>query len=261
MNRRSLLLIFVLCQLAYSGSIEVYIAAPGVQSTPITGATNVTFNSISTGRKTTDITTAIGTYDLSPTNPLQVVAADQYGGANNSRYIAFGAQTGTSAAIALTLLGPRTYFGFWWSAGDANNAVSFYSDGQLLARIPTLEITQLLPRNGTVTAINGTVYQNNNYYGNPNAPSGRNTGEPYAYVIFVARDLTFNRIVFDNSGTTSTGFESDNHSVRDGVISVPGSLVLVKEVPFVVPEPATFGTAGAAIALLFVLRRRARARR
>jgi hypothetical protein len=69
------------------------------------------------------------------------------------------------------------------------------------------------------------------YFGNPN--TGQNRSEPYAYLNFYGEaGTTFDRIVFSNTNTSS-GFETDNHSVAllsgkdrsgtpiDSVVTVP----------------------------------------
>jgi hypothetical protein len=125
---------------------------------------------------------------------------------------------------------------------DVNNGFSFYHNEQLLARFNTGDITQLSsPASGpNVTAVNGTPFAKSAYYGNPN--SGANFNEPYAYVHVIANGVFFNRILFDNSGTTGTGFESDNHSVVAGHVTPEGGSVLVREVPsadVATPEPGS----------------------
>ncbi len=56
------------------------------------------------------------------------------------------------------------YFGFWWSAGDINNSISFFENGVLLATFDTADIVSLLPNSptGKDTAINGSTYNTKN---------------------------------------------------------------------------------------------------
>lgn len=235
---------------ARAATISAYISAPGTQTTFVGGATTVNFNGLTNGIRTTPYASSIGTYQLTATSAFMIQAADQFGGASNSKYMTFGAQSGTSGAIRIDLNSTYNYFGFWWSAGDANNGVSFYLQGALLGRFSTADILAVLtPTTGTVRAINGTVYNNSQYYGNPN--NGQNTGEPYAYVSVITNGIMFDRVLMDNSGTIGTGFESDNHSVYFGTVTVPGTAVIVRS-PTEVPEPETISLVAIGGALLFV---------
>lgn len=232
-------------------SISVYVAAPNVVSSPATGGTAVNENFSSNpnwpaGTYTADRVRSIGTFDLSPQSALQIVNSNQYGGAGNSgRYGAFGAQSGTSGAITLNLSSPTTFFGMWWSAIDPYNGVSLYDNNTFLMRISGADLISLFSASSTLTAQNNTVYQTSSYLGKPGTTPRQNTGEYYAYTMFYASGLTFNRLVFDNSGTTSTGFEFDNFQVRSGVFTIPGSTVLLTQYQIsAVPEPSVWIPAG-----------------
>jgi hypothetical protein len=246
-------------------TIAVYISAPTTQTTFVSGASTETFNSLTNGLRTTNYTSPLvggdnATYQLTTTSAFMIQNADQYGGASGSKYMTFGAQSNTSGAITVKFNAQYNYFGFWWSAGDANNGVSFYLGTTFLGRFSTADImTVLSPSTGTVKAINGTVYNNSQYYGNPNG-SNQNTGEPYAYVSIVTNGITFDKIIMDNSGTTGTGFESDNHSVYNGQVVVPGTAVVVKSVPPVAPEPGTAVMMALGVGLLLAGRRALRGR-
>jgi len=121
----AILLVFLAAQpKAFAQSLLAYISAPDVQSSSQagnTGAETETFNSLPLGNQSTPYVSAIGTYQFSSTAQGAILAADQFGGANGSQYMSFGAQSGTSAPITITLNGNYNYFGFWFSAGDANN--------------------------------------------------------------------------------------------------------------------------------------------
>ncbi len=232
-------------------SISVYIAAPNVVSSPATGGTavNENFSSSSNwaqGTYTADRVRNIGTFDLSPQSALRIQNSDQYGGAGNSgRYGAFGAQTGTSGAITLNLTNPTTFFGMWWSAIDAYNGVSLYDNNTFLMRISGADMISLFTASSTLTAQNNSVYQTNSYLGKPNTNPRQNTGEYYAYTMFYASGLTFNRVVLDNSGTTATGFEFDNFQTRSGTFTIPGSTVLLTQYQIsAAPEPSVWIPAG-----------------
>lgn len=246
----------------WGASISVYIAAPQVVTSPATGGTavNETFNNISRGVKTTNLPRAVGVFNLSATNALSIEASGQYGGANRSRYAAFGAQSGTSGAITLNLANPAAFVGLWWSAMDGQNAISLYNGNTLLTRFSATDLTSVLSAASTISSVGGTVYNTADYRGKPaTGPPRQNSGEYYAYTMFYASGLTFNRIVFDNSGTAASGFEFDNLQTRSGTITIPGANVLITNLQ-VVPEPDFwFATAGALCgAALWRRRRKAR---
>ncbi len=231
----------VLPAISSAASLNIYLSNPGSQSTYISGATTENFNTLPLGIKSTPYASAIGTYQFSSTSHFAVLAADQYGGANGSDYVSVGVQSQSSTPVDLDLSRAANYFGFWWSAGDPNNGISFYYNTTLLTRITTATIVSLLSaHNGSVTAVNGSTYSKSSYYGNPN--NGRDAGEPFAYVDVFAGGTEFNRIVFDNSGTSGSGFESDNHSVYFGSAGPNGASVFVENVPAVAvtgAEPAS----------------------
>lgn len=237
---------------AFGNTIVAYVEAPTIQSSSLNGITTTDFNSYATGNYSSALTTPIGTYQASANNQFRILSADQYGGAGGTgNYFAIGSESGYNGPLVLNLNAQANYFGFWWSAGDVNNSISFLENGVLLATFTTSNIVSLLPNtpSGTVTAINGSVYNTKNYYGNPNNLSEDNQ-EPFAYVDVIANGLTFNQISFSNSTLTS-GFESDNHSVANGVTNPPIGDVIVENVPLTdaaqAPEP---GTAGLLIAAL-----------
>jgi hypothetical protein len=153
--------------------------------------------------------TALGNYDH-----LLVLSANAFGGAaGKGTYMSvnIGRNKGSSPTT-LTLATPQRYFGLWWSAGDPNNLLSFYSGSTLLETFRTSDV---------VNFINAQPNKNA-YYGNPN--NGQNKREPYAFLNFYADlsnpSLTFDRIVFSNVGTT--GFEQDNHTLATVYTDISG---------------------------------------
>jgi hypothetical protein len=238
-----------------AATVQMSLSAPGSQATFIGLAITETFNTPTTGIKTADYISSIGTYQLNTASAFSIINANQFGGANGTRYMSFGAQSSTTGAINLNLNANYNYFGFWWSAGDGNNGLTLYSGSQILGRITTADIiNKLSPRTGQVQAVDGNFYNNSAYYGNPNNPT-QNTGEPYAYVSLLVSGATFNRIVFDNSGQTGSGFESDNHSVFFGNVLLPGSSVIIST-NTLIPEPSTYSLVGLGLLGVATLRRR-----
>ena len=109
------------------------------------------------------------------------------GGTGN--FFALGAQSGSSDPVTLTFSGPQSYFGFWWSAADANNTFQLLNGTTVLATYTTS------------TAFAGL---GNAYYGNPSPPNqGGDSNEPFAYFNFTGSGATtFTSVVFSNNGTT-----------------------------------------------------------
>jgi hypothetical protein len=203
-SRRTLALALISALLvgAQSHAIIVFtIEDPGDQQTTVAGAVTETFDSHALG--------ALGTF-VSPVGTFvggTVLAADQFGGANSTRYnLAAGLQSGASSTLNLST--PQKYVGFWWSAGDVRNQVEFYDPSlNLLAVFNTASIIPFLSPA---------------YYSNPNPPPGRNSAEPYAYFNFTATGSeTIGQVVFRQIAGGG-GFEIDNVSVFDQPITPPG---------------------------------------
>lgn len=189
---------------------------PGVQQTTVPGAITENFDDF-------DITSSpVGVYTGGA-----IVNADVFGGANGSPYYIQLFQ----GAATLTFAGPQTYFGVWWSAGDAGNILEFYDPSSAL--IASYNVGSIIPSLSP------------EYYGNPN--SGGNEVEPYVYLNFTTTGATrLGSVIFRN--TLGTGFETDNHSIFDQPIDPPGNPL---------PEGgATLILLGGGAGLLSILRRR-----
>jgi hypothetical protein len=272
MNRRAQILAGILWFAALAAfpaqasSIKIYISPPTVQSSEVAGATVENFDSMTPGNRTTSYTSLIGTYNATSSSPFDIITPDQYGGATDptnpttpTKYFTIGAQSGTSAPVSLTLKQPADYFGFWLSAADVNNGVSFYNGNLLLARFSTQTlITFLNGSGGSVTSIDKTkTYTTSAYYSDPNKPFlGQNPSEPYVFVDFVATGVTFNKVVFDNSNSIGTGFESDNHTISSAPGEMSGDHVLVGDLSVATPEPAAAILLAGGLMLIAVARRR-----
>jgi hypothetical protein len=190
---------------AHAG-IVLSVEAAGAQTSTVPDVTTQTFNSFSPGDYSS-LTTNVGT--LTSSGEFAIVPADVFGGAGGvGNYFSVGAQSGSASPVTLALNGPQSYFGMWWSAADVNNTLQFYSGSNLLETFTTASVFANIP---------------GNYFGNPNG--GGDSGEPFAYLNFNGSlGTTFTSVVFSNSGSTGTGFESDNWSVN--AVPEPSSLVL-----------------------------------
>lgn len=235
--------ISVQAQAAIPFTVSLESETPG-QQTSTSGFFSVgteTFNALPTARPQ-NVTTSFGGSVFSGTyTGLGVAAANQYGGAGGTGKFA-NAPSRASYTLDLSSSQPGgvTYFGFWLSALDGNNNVSFYQGGNLLFTYRASDAAAF---------INGLPGRAQ-YFGNPNAAFlGQNRNEPYSFLNFYARGGTrFDQVVFSQGA--SGGYESDNHTVgrwsrMSGTI-IGGNMA--------VPEPATwamlvigFGMVGASI--------------
>lgn len=124
------------------------------------------------------------------------------------------------------------FFGYWISALDRGNQVSFYSIGRLLFTFTPTDV---------LAAVNASP-DRAQYYGNPNAAfGGQNSGEPYIFLSFFSNDRSFDNIVFDETPRYG-GYESDNHTVGRFTGQGTGTIVPLVDSTFEasVPEPATW---------------------
>ncbi|MEZ6097082.1 MAG: PEP-CTERM sorting domain-containing protein [Pirellulaceae bacterium] len=161
----------------------------------------------------------IGTYDVVPAHD-----ATEYGGAGGVGKFSYINQIGSST---LTFVNSQRYFGFWWSAGDANNKLEFYNNGTKITEFTTNYVTD-------------HVAGQTAYFGNPNANFlGQNPNEPYAFLNFFADcenpNVVFDEIRFVNVGAF-TGFESDNHTIASTYTKISGETIIGCNS---VPEPST----------------------
>lgn len=141
-----------------------------------------------------------------------------YGGAGGSgNYFDVNQQiSGNVTQSTLTFTNPQSYFGLWWSAGDAANTMTFLSNGQVVATYSTASVLSYLAQ----------LPNPKSYNGNPN--NGQDSTEPFAYLNFFANpNTTFNQIQFSNVG--GTGFEADNFTVASSYTSTSGTLISVPE--------------------------------
>jgi len=201
---------------AQASVILTYCESAGTQTTTVAGTTVFDFNSLGGANKYSNVSCfgGLGTIDS-----LCVVPSDEYGGSQgHSFYAVDSSSVGGSHHVektTLTFSRPMSYFGFWWSAGDAANYLDFYSGGTLVASYSTAWLRQQVPEPKTTPG---------GYYGNPTtntvlysgehvSAKGLDPGEPFAFInFFASAGTTFDKIVLSNSA--SSGFESDNWTIR-----------------------------------------------
>ncbi|MCX6966491.1 MAG: PEP-CTERM sorting domain-containing protein [Verrucomicrobia bacterium] len=216
---------------ARATAIVTYIENPGVVTSSIVHAPSYTFDTLPTGVQSNVAWDGVGTFDQ-----LNILNADQFGGAANTRYAVEG--LASVSQTILNLNSPSSYFGMWWSAGDTSNTLDFYSGangtGTLLAEFATADLLKGLP------------YA---YHGNPNAGALYQTdlSEPFAFInFFGTAETTWSSMVFRNA--PGSGFEGDNYTSRvkayDALVdgALPAFLIeAIKgghEIPLAqVPEP------------------------
>ena len=208
--------------------LRVYTSAPGVMISNVTGGTlaTETFESFSLppddynwAPTPNGYNSVVGTY-YQTSGQSYIKDDDQYG-AGTGQYMAIA----TGGSVRLVFDEPMEYFGFAWPAGDGQNNIKIYRQGDVIGTFTTNDVIALLPKNHSnyITSINGTSYSTYNYYGKP--LTGQNSGEPYAFLHFVATEgLAFDEIEFamGNGGE----FENDNHTlITDGEPVIQGDWV------------------------------------
>ncbi len=233
--------------------------APGVQNTTATFTVGgvETFNSQPTHAYPSTITTSFGTSGVGSTITgvyssqgagVQINNADQYGGAGGAgKYIVAFPSTPYTLSLSSDIKGGVNYFGFWLSALDKGNQVTFSDANQNT-------LFTFNPQD-VINAINTTANPKA-YYGNPTNPWGQDKGEPFVFINFFDTTGSFSKVSFSEVNFGG-GYESDNHTVGHYATMGQGTTVpLTLSGPGVagVPEPASWalmilgvGAVGAAL--------------
>ena len=247
-----------------AGSLRVYASAPYVSNDTYTGAQIETFNGFTAGTFTsltsTSITSVTATYTSGGTTTPKpsVNANDIYAASTGSgQYLAIT----PGDTVTLTLSAAVPYLGIDVAAIDSGNNISFYdANNSLIGTFNAGTINTLFPNNttSTVTAVNGTTYNTNKYYGQPTAAtppaaSGNNAAQAYAYLHFFGQNgTTIKSVVFSESA--GGNFETENDSVLTTAPTVDGTFVSVGAVP----EPGVGATIAAGCLGLLALSRLSR---
>ncbi len=221
---------------AQADSFHVTVENPGVKtSTAAFSSMGVeTFDAVGQGGSqafATDFGSAgviTGSY-----SGVDILAADQYGGAGGAgNFASTSGVAGYSLSLSTSDPAGINYFGFWLSALDSGNTLTFSKAGTTLFTFSPVDVLAL---------VGGTPA----YFGNPDAPySGQNGAQPYVFLNFFDTNGTFDKVTFSENPTIG-GYESDNHTVGffTGESGTPVGAV---------PEPTTwammvlgFGAVGA----------------
>ena len=201
-------------------SFTVSIENAGVQNAQLSNLVNAhvqTFDAQTTGNSAAGFQSNDGTTNVGSYKTTLIQNADQYGGAGGTgKYFDVNANISGQTVSTLNLATAQSYFGLWWSAGDANNVLTFLSQNKVVQTITTADVVSYI----------GKLANKASYYGNPNS-TNQNTGEPYAFINFYDVAGTFDQVQFSNIG--GTGFESDNHTIATSYKSITGDVV--KRVP------------------------------
>ena len=211
---------------ARADTFDLNYEAPGVQNTTATfSEVGVeTFNNLSPGvyssfKASFGNTGITGTY--SGPSGVQINAADQYGGAGGTGDYAVAFE---KDPYTLTLNTQVNYFGYWLSALDTGNVVTFYNNG--------VEVGSVTP-----DQISAVTKLNSAYYGNPTANfKGKDSGEPFAFINFYDTTGTFNEIQFSEVNF-SGGYESDNQTVGLYTSVGAGSPIVEAPMPLLGANP------------------------
>jgi hypothetical protein len=221
---------FALCGLsataAHAADFNVTIENPGVQSSTSTFSVK--------GVETFDSHTAVGPQDFTTDYGLsggqiigsysgvEVVPADAYGGAGGAGSYAvtpIATVVATSYTLSLSGTQPVNYFGFWLSALDIGNTVTFSKGGVTVFTFDPQDVLDAI--SGPSSAA---------YFGNPNG--GPDTYEPFVFINFYDTVGSFDQVTFTQDGE-GAGYESDNHTV--------GFYTQESGTPVgAVPEPSTY---------------------
>ena len=128
-----------------------------------------------------------------------------YGGAYRSKFITNYENANQSNCYRVRVSEPQKFFGFWWSAGDSYNKLTFKNNGTEVATFLTSDLKSFID--------GSNVNNTSEYYGNPNNTS-ENPGEPYAFVnIFFDVGIAYDEVVFETTHPQGHArFESDNHT-------------------------------------------------
>jgi hypothetical protein len=190
-----------------------------------------------------------GTYTADSKKGIQINAADQYGGAGGTgKYIVSFEKTPYSLSLKSNIAGGVNYFGYWLSALDKGNYVTFYGEkGQVLFTFNPADVIKAVDLSAKPSL----------YYGNPNSAFKKQDGkEPFVFVNFFDTTGSFSKVSFSEVNFGG-GYESDNQTVGHYLTIGEGTVIpliyspgsVAPPIASGVPEPSTW----AMMALGFVV--------
>ena len=199
--------------------ITVSIEAAKVQTSQLPNTNEyfvVDFNDRATGKEGFSKTNNGTTYSYS--SDLEVKTANQWGGAEGSKFITQAVKQ-SIRSYTIKVDKDQKYFGFWWSAGDPYNQITFKKDGNEVAVFKTKDLVDFIKSSG--------VSDTDAYYGNP-AYNGSNSGhknEPFSFVNIFFNDQEYDEIVVATLTEGGAAFESDNHTFSAIKQNIRGNVI------------------------------------
>jgi hypothetical protein len=138
----------------FSQALTVTVESPKLQQSSLFtnptafGASNVmeeSFEELKAGFISTPTpfagNSSLGSYDHLLVRPADAFGGD--GGKGNYMSVNTNIKAGSNPTT-LTFTQPQRYFGLWWSAGDPNNVLSFYSGSKLLETFRTNDVVNFI---------------------------------------------------------------------------------------------------------------------
>lgn len=203
-------------------AMTISIEDPTVQSYPITdGVFMVDFNNQTLGNDRFSLTNGNITYTYDA--ELAITESSIWGGANSSQFITNSTLEGS---YNLSINQKQKYFGFWWSAGDPYNKITFKNDGNVVGVLQTEDIVN------HINSIDDVAVQSA-YFGNPNGGNNEySLREIYTFVnvFFNDNGEAYDEIVVEiMPNDTEAEFESDNHTFSVTAQEIRGNIVVIDE--------------------------------
>ena len=188
-----------------AAGIVVSIEAPTIQTTQLPNVSEyyvIDFEDQSNGTGGFSKSNGSTTYTYS--SDLEIKSANQWGGAGGSKFITQEVLE-SIRSYKIDINEEQKYFGFWWSAGDPYNKITFKKDSDIVAEFRTKDLVDFINSSG--------VSNTDDYYGNPAFEGdGGHENEPFSYVNVFFENSSYDEIVVATLTAGGAAFESDNHT-------------------------------------------------